>query len=685
MAAAPTTQIYSPLNASRSEVRLIEVVSTKPLTCSISTVSLDNRPLFSALSYEWGDPDSTESIAIHGQDLAIPTNLARALERAVHHWQSHFPDRDSETCRLWADAICIHQTDGEEKKQQIPLMREIYQTAEMVICWLGAHDETLERSLMTIARLGRLPMLLVPATVEELAQTSLKGPSAFAPGITTGETFCKLLLSHQTDWEAEWIDRCPDIFQDEEGREGQYLANASWDSIHVLLRATYWRRAWILQERALAQTAILACGKASASMSKFTTIALWGKLARFREKPATIGPHVWDVITRYCPWDTITDTTGSELKQKHSDVGEPLPLQHRLTQRNWKLSALGALLKAKDPRDHIYGLLGLTNLDIEPDYSVSVHDLYQKYFGLWLDWHSVEPEDQGLEPEARLDPLFLLRFSGIRSFPDMPSWVPNFPLVCEPPLDSIGVLNSYHCDRGVFTGREGYPIIHDNTLVVPAVRLEVISTRGLQLTLDHVYPGGDRSVRLALYLRDMILLESQNPVPLFSRFLDAVAVLHFLPYHNPAGARDAPQVAVSLRFIAWQMVALHFSNCINSISPRSFVSMIGMEKVWNFAGLPLDFEYEFLAAGSMTFECPFTNGHIRLVETESGRIGICPSTVMAGDIVCVLLGSGMPSILRRVREHYLHIGTCFFSGIMNGEVAELVKSNEVSVETVEVW
>ncbi|KAK4449710.1 heterokaryon incompatibility protein-domain-containing protein [Podospora aff. communis PSN243] len=627
MSAAPTTCVYSPLDASRNEIRLIEVLSIKPLTCSISTVSLDDRPSFSALSYEWGDANRNEAIAVHGQDLAIPTNLARALDHAVPHWQSQFPDRSPGSCRLWADAICIHQADSEEKRQQIPLMREIYQTAEIVICWLGPHDEILERALMTIARLGRPPAPPVPETLEELMQTSFKGPSAFVPG---------------------WIDRCPDIFQDEEGRD--------WDSILALVHATYWRRVWILQERTLAQRAILACGEVSASMRDFSAVASWGKIARFRGKPATIGPYVWDVITRYCPWETITDTTKSKPRKKHTDGDEPHPTMHRPMQRDWKLSAIGALLKAKDPRDHLYGLLGLTNLDIEPDYSVSVCHLYRRYFTLWLEAHSVAAVDQSSETEAKLDPLFLLRFSGIQSFPDMPTWVPNFPLAL--------------------------PGIHENTLIVPAVRLETISTRGLQLNFSHPYPQSDRSMRLALYLRNIILVESQTPVPSFSRFLDAVVVLHCLSGYNPAGVREAPQVAIVLRFIAWQMVVLQHSQ---GIPTRSFVSLIGMEKVWTFAGLPFDFEYEFLADGSTAFECHFVNGDVRLAETESGRIGMCPSAVMTGDILCVLRGSGLPSILRRVRDHYLHIGTCFFSGIMNGEVAELVKSNKVSIETVEIW
>ena len=38
---------------------------------------------------------------------------------------------------FWIDALCINQTDNDEKGQQVRLMREIYASAESVIVWLG--------------------------------------------------------------------------------------------------------------------------------------------------------------------------------------------------------------------------------------------------------------------------------------------------------------------------------------------------------------------------------------------------------------------------------------------------------------------------------------------------------------------------------------------------------------------
>jgi hypothetical protein len=42
---------------------------------------------------------------------------------------------------LWIDAVCINQSDDEEKSNQVPQMRQIYQRAHSVIIWLPAHGD----------------------------------------------------------------------------------------------------------------------------------------------------------------------------------------------------------------------------------------------------------------------------------------------------------------------------------------------------------------------------------------------------------------------------------------------------------------------------------------------------------------------------------------------------------------
>jgi Heterokaryon incompatibility protein (HET) len=48
---------------------------------------------------------------------------------------------------LWADAICINQTDDQEKSLQVPLMAKMYGQAEEVLIWLGNEAEGSEDSI----------------------------------------------------------------------------------------------------------------------------------------------------------------------------------------------------------------------------------------------------------------------------------------------------------------------------------------------------------------------------------------------------------------------------------------------------------------------------------------------------------------------------------------------------------
>jgi len=46
--------------------------------------------------------------------------------------------------RLWIDAICIDQTNTQERNVQVGLMREIYSVAQRTIIYLGSGRKNLE-------------------------------------------------------------------------------------------------------------------------------------------------------------------------------------------------------------------------------------------------------------------------------------------------------------------------------------------------------------------------------------------------------------------------------------------------------------------------------------------------------------------------------------------------------------
>jgi hypothetical protein len=131
----PDPLLYQPLPAGQAYIRLVSLLPhsqpSSPIKCRLFQYSLergDGSHLYEALSYVWGDPNETISIIVNDQRLNITTNLHAALIQF----------RDPTFARLfWIDAICINQTDLEERSSQVQYMAQIYASASRVNVWLG--------------------------------------------------------------------------------------------------------------------------------------------------------------------------------------------------------------------------------------------------------------------------------------------------------------------------------------------------------------------------------------------------------------------------------------------------------------------------------------------------------------------------------------------------------------------
>ena len=100
-----------------------------------------------AMSYTWGSPDDKVSIPCgsSGEIVMIPRNLYAALLcLATEPWQGALNTGDpiGYSLWIWADAICIDQSNLAERGQQVQLMRQIYQSASSVLVWLGPREDT---------------------------------------------------------------------------------------------------------------------------------------------------------------------------------------------------------------------------------------------------------------------------------------------------------------------------------------------------------------------------------------------------------------------------------------------------------------------------------------------------------------------------------------------------------------
>jgi hypothetical protein len=143
MNAEPQPFKWPPLCANEN-IRLLSIHPGSPesdLEASLSTFEIQAShpwPSYEALSYAWDSAELSRVIICNNVLLRLTQNLHDALR---HLRRSDIPRN------LWVDAICIDQTDNEERASQILYMREIFGRASRVIAWVGKEDEDVAKAM----------------------------------------------------------------------------------------------------------------------------------------------------------------------------------------------------------------------------------------------------------------------------------------------------------------------------------------------------------------------------------------------------------------------------------------------------------------------------------------------------------------------------------------------------------
>jgi hypothetical protein len=140
------SEIYEPLKGKQIRlVRLEPGAWDAMISCKLSTVLLDFKPDYEALSYVWGDARDQEDILLDNQTFKVRKNLVAALR----HLRLKEKGRD-----LWVDAVCINQSDDPEKNRQFQFMRMIYGDTKGLLIWLGPEDENSDAAMDLVNRVA---------------------------------------------------------------------------------------------------------------------------------------------------------------------------------------------------------------------------------------------------------------------------------------------------------------------------------------------------------------------------------------------------------------------------------------------------------------------------------------------------------------------------------------------------
>lgn len=402
-----------PLRAADS-IRIIHLRPGSPndeLRCTLEAVRLGEQPPYEALSYCWGQRASNRCIKLQtsssssspaptlGDTGAVTTlTITDTLHDALIYLR--YPQKER---ILWVDQICINQNDYNERSSQVKLMQDIYSSTRCAIIWLRVGRPLLPAKLVN--QESKLPGFFeeIRTAMSKLArQDGLEDGLAVRP--ETYKVRGESALEGMTNF-------------------GKYSLPDQFDQRWLLLYGffdTPWvSRVWIIQEVSWPKKVEVHYTNLETSWQTFVTVM------NFVESLNLVHFNANHSAARHF----FSRLRALQACRERTQAGISEPLDKVLSQHR--------IAVATDPRDHVYGLMGLASggLSLEPDYEASTRHVFLETAKWAIQKGSLDilglcgdPSSLG-RPNDLPRPKFLLCSEGLTS---TPSWVPDFSDAAEP-------------------------------------------------------------------------------------------------------------------------------------------------------------------------------------------------------------------------------------------------------------
>ncbi|EWZ31042.1 hypothetical protein FOCG_08157 [Fusarium oxysporum f. sp. radicis-lycopersici 26381] len=643
-----TKDLYqTPLDTSKPEIRLLEIVEDNGVvSCKLHTVTFSKQLRFAALSYVWGSAADRVNINIDGVGVPVSKSLARALKEARGYWQYEFPHRDQSKFRIWVDAVCINQADAAERTEQVMLMRDIYSSADLVLGWLGSEeDDKILTAITTIMVLSK----------------------AFRGAKWEVDNLMNL----------EWLRTC--------GLTKEPECDKFWASLDDLALLPYWRRVWILQENVLASTLFYIAPRVCIEYRSLMNVCRMFDILSLKltekqvTKPNFVPSHIW---MKFCPprgtgfihLRNIIRFDVAKIMYKDKTTKSQEERQRTAVQ----LSAFGGTLEATDPKDHIYGLLGLSSLPLSPDYTKSVRDVYVDYCKAVLET---------IGNSGRREVQFL-RDAGSGVFEDplrLPSWAPQFP---SRATDNPTLMFDGEFELTRIVPNIPRPNIADAKLHLFGVKLQTLKKVGGNPEIRNLQKGGD----LADWIQNYI-----NRIPFYPTKIPSIWALFLVVARMQKLALDTPSMLLLLNFTKRLDLQVPESDRPRGVTTyfqtreADGLSVMIVQDGGNNPEMmgcisPLIGGPDALKARMFDIDAQQVfmmkrNYHTRLYETDAGYLGMGPQNCKVGDVICIVDGYEDLVLLRKRGDDYEYVGPCLAYGITDMYIKRKLQDREVAVET----
>jgi hypothetical protein len=554
-------------------------------------------------------------------------------------------------------------------------MAKIFKAAESVIVWLGEEDEFCDDAFMVIERLADIPE-------EDWHNFSYIG--FYNPKECFGNLGIQPLTFH------------------------------NWLGFLGFMSRPWFRRAWVVQELALARSAIAVCGSRVVPWSKLSKTLNFIKTTRWYHQLSTEKMrHIKDLRrdqgiyseflrsrTKFDLTPLYLDRTRLALQREDSHFSTTLPVllhSHRDSQ-------------ATDPRDKIYAFLGIadklrlpfngTHNYIVPNYERPVQQIF------------ADAARSLMLSSRSLDLLSDVQDATFTRTPELPSWVPDYTVGLQPyPLRFRG--KCHWSAAGTLLWKPNVGLLEENLLEVQGFYIDKLSETSLlptetatQLDEDNSFFPKDLTpktsvtaawasiVSLALSLppsyaiskksgRCITRIEAlwrtliantysrEHPAPPVAGrlFIDYVLNLQIrqrlAPWPNHLAFQAHQDLTSELKDPGWREL---FSS-ESDYSPyglqyyrQRFTEI--MEKIFEDT-------YSPIGLAQLQHEIEASSGSVRRIfRTENCLLGIGPKSIRIGDEVWVLAGANVPFVLRKLdgdRNKYALVGEAYVHGIMHGD------------------
>ncbi|RDW67578.1 hypothetical protein BP6252_08974 [Coleophoma cylindrospora] len=297
---------------------------------------------YEALSWCWGNEEEDYAVLIKSEGRTYKKRVRKELALAMKYLR-----RPGQERTLWIDAICIDQTNPNERNHQVQMMSRVYTRAQQVCIWLGEADAD-----------------------SDIAIEFIKG-------------------------EMKELKNFDTLTSDE-----QY--SRKWQALMSLMQRDWFFRRWVVQEIALSSAAMVYCGHHSVPWKsfavavelfvevetathrlsevmkrdeKFRHVPGWfeyvselgasllvqatGKVFRTKRSPMQPGPGGSDEGTELYHSQEKQKEDEDELLKRLMETQTIDPLERRSLLSLEYLVSTMFIFQASEPRDVVYSLLAI--------------------------------------------------------------------------------------------------------------------------------------------------------------------------------------------------------------------------------------------------------------------------------------------------------------------------------------